>query len=127
MERRSADLYGCDDRWLPEHVYDHWTAESGREEPDDILVPAARGFYRRHHYLRTWPPDATHRGLADGRDGLGATQQRGCQLDTLSAGQQLVYGRQHSRQALRVHALRRRRAELRGQVQRGCRQGLRRL
>ena len=49
------------------------------------------------------------------------------QLDALSAGQQLVHGRQHPRQAARIHALRRRRPEVRGQVQRDCRQRLRRL
>ncbi len=63
-----------------------------------------------------------------GRRGrLGAAHQRGGRRHALSAGELVVHGRQHSRQAARVHALRRRRHGVQEEVRRGCSQGLRGL
>ena len=55
---------------------------------------------------------------------LGASRQPGCRFDALSAGQLLVHGRQHSRQAAGVHALRRRLRPLQEALRRGCGEGL---
>ena len=54
-------------------------------------------------------------------------RQQGGRQHALSAGQQLVHGRQHPRQAARVHALCRRLRPLQAAVRRHRRQGLRGL
>jgi len=73
------------------------------------------------HQLDRIEPDAA------GRERLGAPCQPGRRLDALSAGQLLVHGRQHPRQAARVHALCRRLRPLQEALRRGGGQGLRGL
>ena len=77
--------------------------------------------HMRRHGLRP------HRGLAAGRARLGPARQPGGRQHALSAGQLLVHGRQHPRQAARVHALCRRLRPLQAAVRRHRRQGLRGL
>ena len=72
----------------------------------ECLTPPAQEGHRRD------------RSDAARRRQLGRARQRGRLQDALSAGQLLVHGRQHSRQAAGVHALYRRRAGLSPDLQR---------
>ena len=74
-------------------------------------------------YMRDRKLD-THGSGAGRRGRVGRPCQRGRLHHALSAGQFLVHGRQHPRQAAHLHALYRRRRAVPADLQRGCRQGL---
>ena len=66
-------------------------------------------------YLRVARP-GLHRGDAGGRGRVGRARQRGGRQDAVPAGELLVHGRQHSRQAAGVHAVHRRRGRVPGHL-----------
>ena len=124
-EAGPQDLPGYPDDRVSEHVHDHRTGKPlGALQHDDLDRTACRMDHRRHPvHGGQWHRSNGARPAV--RGGLGPARQRGGRPDSVPAGQVLVHGSEHSGQAARLHALRRRRRQLPQEVRRGGRQRLR--
>ncbi len=102
---RTSYLSWHHDGRLPEPVYDHGPRQSVGSLQHDRIDRAARRLDCR---LPRVPARTSSR--SDGsdlgrRECLGHARQRGRTSNVISAGQLLVHGRKHSRQAARLHAV----------------------